>query len=279
MGKKKNRTITYGELVQSIFHCVDDQRAVNYGNPSSVRSYNERMVQISDYIKTIDNAFPESVEQFYKTVLQSHYSVLQFTAVGLFRMTHLSKSSKEKILVRMNQLAKDDSLSIIERLHFQCVADQADALSVSSVQAKSGQNAKTLLEARYDELYLDLCAMDEQAFTEREQCCYSLMLLEQEIENGGVLQFFTNSSRRTAQNVGRAFQLIQCPEMYQGWEQLIRTNHIDPTNLSPFFCDTIQDYMQLAKAYDFSSFEELFYKNQSNMHQSIMYYWDQSGAL
>ena len=281
MGNKYgwNKIDTYNDLVQSVFHCVDEQRTVNYGDPSSVRSYNKRMDQIYGYIKTIDEVFPDRAEQFCRTVLHAHSSVLQYTALGLFRMVHLSQNRKDQILVRIKQLAKDDSLSVIENLHFQCIADQVDIFGIGPVQGeKSELNTKRHLEARYDALYLDLSAMDEQDFTEREHCCYSLILLEQEIENGGLLQFFTNSSGKTAQKIGRAFQLVQCPVLYQGWEQLLHTNHIDPADLSPFLCDTTQDYMQLIKAYDFSAFEELFYQNQSNLHEAILRYWDQSGT-
>lgn len=107
--------------------------------------------------------------------------------------------------------------------------------------------------------------------TEEQKLVYSLMRLEAEVNNGGLCQFFVNSSGECAPYISKALDVIGADKMKSLFDSFILENHIDVKDLSSFKIESIEEYEAQTERFDFDSFDDAFYEDE-DFHQQIIDY-------
>ena len=87
---------------------------------------------------------------------------------------------------------------------------------------------------------------------------YVAAYFEQEICNGGLCQFFVNSSRVLAPLVGESLKAIGAKEYNELYNDFVNENKIDLTDLSSFITNDADNYEKQYDRYDFEKFDNAF---------------------
>lgn len=99
-----------------------------------------------------------------------------------------------------------------------------------------------------------------EQFTGARRTVYILSLFDSEIQNGGLCQFFVNSSRVAAPYVSESLKLVNANEHLALFEQFITTNNIDASDLDSFKVFSKRGYIRQTKRFDFDSFDDQYYE-------------------
>ena len=91
-----------------------------------------------------------------------------------------------------------------------------------------------------------------------EQVFYVTSLYEMEVLNGGLCQYFVNSSRETAPQLSEALAEIGAVEHQALFDRFIQENEIDVFDLSSFKIAKLKDYQAQAERYPFEAFDNAF---------------------
>ena len=89
---------------------------------------------------------------------------------------------------------------------------------------------------------------------------FSANYLEMEVENGGLCQFFVNSSRIAAPLVSTSLEAIGAAEHKALYDGFIAKYNIDVTDLSSFLIHDTQDYARQTERYPFAEYDDAFYE-------------------
>lgn len=111
----------------------------------------------------------------------------------------------------------------------------------------------------------DVKVTDEQKFV------YSLNKFEAEVNNGGLCQFFVNSSSECAPYISDALATVGAIGLKMLFDNFISENSIDVNDLSSFKISNIDEYEAQTERFDFDGFDDKFYEDE-NLHQQIIDY-------
>lgn len=142
---------------------------------------------------------------------------------------------------------------------------------------KSGK--ESLLTLSDDEFYDAVqCLCEDAVFDiksslvgEEQKIIYTLINLLAEVNNGGLCQFFVNSSGECAPYVSKALETVGAYEIKALYDSFITDNSIDVNDLSSFKISKVSEYEAQTQRYDFDSFDKSFYEKE-NLQQSIIDY-------
>ena len=95
--------------------------------------------------------------------------------------------------------------------------------------------------------------------------------MEAEVNNGGLCQFFVNSSSECAPYTSKALEVVGAISIKDLFDDFITTNNIDVNDLSSFKISSVDDFEEQTQRYDFDSFDEKFYE-ETSLHQQIIEY-------
>ena len=101
------------------------------------------------------------------------------------------------------------------------------------------------------------------ALNASEKLVYSVNWLEMEVNNGGLCQFFVNSSRMVAPYISEYLGVIGAQAHKTLFDTFIATHHIDLSDLTSFIIDDIGDYDKQTERYPFDEYDEAFYALES----------------
>lgn len=104
-----------------------------------------------------------------------------------------------------------------------------------------------------------------------QKTVYSLIQFETEVNNGGLCQFFVNSSRECAPYISESLTLIGAEKIKNLFDDFIYKNNIDVTDLTSFILKDIDAYKAQTERFDFDSFDDKFYEEE-NLHAQIIAY-------
>ena len=112
-----------------------------------------------------------------------------------------------------------------------------------------------------------------QAFsaTHEQKTYYTLMSFLLEVENGGLCQFFVNSSGECAPYVSDSLEEVGALALKKRYDDFIADNQLDVNDLSFFQTEGSRDYEALTKMFDFDSFDDVFYEDE-DLRQIIIDY-------
>lgn len=111
----------------------------------------------------------------------------------------------------------------------------------------------------------------EANLTDEQKIVYSLNKFESEVNNGGLCQFFVNSSSECAPYISEALAAVGAFELKILFDNFINTNNLDVNDLSSFKISSTNEYIAQTERFDFDSFDDKFYEDQ-NIHQQIIDY-------
>lgn len=104
---------------------------------------------------------------------------------------------------------------------------------------------------------------DFRALPEKQRIFYAVNLLEAEVNNGGLCQFFVNSSREVAPYISEYLGVIGAMEHKELFDNFIEENQIDVNDLSSFMCEDVEEFSEQTKRYPFDDFDDAFYELES----------------
>lgn len=98
------------------------------------------------------------------------------------------------------------------------------------------------------------------SLNETQRVIYSLNWLESEVNNGGLCQFFVNSSRIVAPFVSEYMKLVGAEEHKRLFDDFVRKNGIDLNDLSFFDIEGVDGFAEKNEAFPFDEYDDAFYK-------------------
>ena len=113
--------------------------------------------------------------------------------------------------------------------------------------------------------------IDDPRLPEQLVNIYALTQFEAEVNNGGLCQFFVNSSGECAPYVSRALAAVGADGLKALYERFLRENGIDPKDLSSFKLRSVAEYEDQVARFDYDSFDDAFYAD-CNIHTQIIAY-------
>ena len=121
----------------------------------------------------------------------------------------------------------------------------------------------------FDELYSEIIDKaynevihddDLELLTHKEQIFFVLSTYEMEINNGGLCQFFVNSSRAYAGLIIEFLEELGALEHLKLYQDFIANNNIDVNNLDIFDMDDLKEFEEKNQLYPFDEFDDKFYE-------------------
>ena len=100
---------------------------------------------------------------------------------------------------------------------------------------------------------------------------YSLIAFEREVNNGGLCQFFVNSSSICAPFVSKALEQIGALDVKAAYDDFLNENKIDVNDLSLFQIEKVEDYEDVEAGFDFDKFDDMFYADE-DFHEKLLTY-------
>ena len=110
-----------------------------------------------------------------------------------------------------------------------------------------------------------------EQFTGARKIVYVLGLFDSEIQNGGLCQFFVNSSRIVAPYVIESLRCVGADEHLNLFEEFITTNNIDVSDLESFKVFSKRGYIKQTKRFDFDSFDDNYYELPALQEKVVAY--------
>lgn len=88
---------------------------------------------------------------------------------------------------------------------------------------------------------------------------YVINYYDMEVQNGGLCQFFVNSSRTTAPFVYESLKKIGAENHAELYQNFLDDNEISPNDLSSFDVFNLEEFDRQNKRYPFDAFDEAYY--------------------
>ena len=98
-----------------------------------------------------------------------------------------------------------------------------------------------------------------QGMSSSVRTAFILFCFDAEIQNGGLCQFFVNSTRETAPYVSEALRLTGADEYASIFDEFCADTGIDLNDLSSFIIDDSIDYEAQTERYPFDQFDDDYY--------------------
>ena len=89
---------------------------------------------------------------------------------------------------------------------------------------------------------------------------YILSIFDMELQNGGLCQFFVNSSRFLAPYVDECLKTVGAEKHRKLFAEFVTNNQIDLNNLDAFKISAVEEYAAKTERYDFDAFDTSYYE-------------------
>ncbi len=147
-------------------------------------------------------------------------------------------------------------------------AKKIRAMSKCDLLALDDENFYDAIECVCEDAVYDFNAPE---LTEEQKLVYSLNKFEMEVNNGGLCQFFVNSSSECAPYISKALDAVGAFELKTLFDEFVSQNNINVNDLSSFKISSVDEYEKQTKRFDFESFDDKFYEDEK-LHQQIIDY-------
>lgn len=101
------------------------------------------------------------------------------------------------------------------------------------------------------------------SLNEKQRIFYAVSYLEAEVNNGGICQFFANSSRIVAPLVSEYMGIIGATEHKKLYDTFIAKHQINTEDLSSFDSETVDEFQSQYERYPFEEYDDAFYELES----------------
>lgn len=110
---------------------------------------------------------------------------------------------------------------------------------------------------------IDLCIEyfnnKEEKYTEQQLIVISTMEYHNEVMNGGLCQFFSNSSRFLAPILSKSLEQVGANKHKVHFDKFIKQNSIDVNDLNSFESEDVDTFINQYNRYPFDDFDSKFY--------------------
>ncbi len=100
------------------------------------------------------------------------------------------------------------------------------------------------------------------SLNEEQRVFYAINYFESEVNNGGLCQFFVNSSRMVAPFISDYMEIIGATEHKKLYDDFIEKYRIDLRDLSSFDCETVESFQAQYERYPFDEYDGKFYESE-----------------
>lgn len=111
-------------------------------------------------------------------------------------------------------------------------------------------------------------------FTGPRRTVYILDLFDSEVQNGGLCQFFVNSSREAAPFVSDCLKCVGAFEHQALFDDFVLVNGIELSDLSSFQTASRRCFIKQTKRFDFDAFDERYYELPALQEKIVAYIRD-----
>lgn len=167
--------------------------------------------------------------------------------MGLF---NLFKNKKDSIKVDLDAIIK-------KQLEREASFLQMSAAELSELDDCELSNA---VQVRTESMVFSKSDMAEGfcALNEEQRIFYAINCLEMEVYNGGLCQFFVNSSGMFAPLVSEYMEIIGATEHKKLYDTFLEKHHIDVSDLSSFDCESVDLFQSQYERYPFDEYDSAF---------------------
>lgn len=133
-----------------------------------------------------------------------------------------------------------------------------------SVDELSSLSDEELLQALNCRIEQKVFSFDDRAeglasINEKQRILFSVNYYDMEMLNGGLCQYFVNTSRMTAPYISGYLSEIGAQEHKALFDSFISENNIDLSDLSGFAVDDVSEYQEKYLSYPFEKFDDAYY--------------------
>ena len=108
--------------------------------------------------------------------------------------------------------------------------------------------------------YLDIDDEKIDSINACKRVLFTVINFDAEVNNGGLCQFFVNSSRISAPYVSESLGAINALKTKKLFDDFIRENDIDLENLESFIIDDLSEFEEQNNRYPFDDFDNAYYE-------------------
>ncbi len=159
------------------------------------------------------------------------------------------RSSFELVKSMNDSLEKDESYV---KMTSEEVAALPDEELYDAVQARVWA-----IEEKYDNVKESLKNM-----TDTQRAFYIVAYYDMEVQNGGLCQFFVNSSRKVAPMLSEALEKIGADKHKELFDNFISDNKINVSDLNSFEVKKVEEFEKQMERYPFDEFDDIFYETE-----------------
>lgn len=144
---------------------------------------------------------------------------------------------------------------------------------VVSLSGTKNSSKKQLSNEELNDYIVDLWVNYEEntEYTKEQLVVISLTAYDSEINNGGLCQFFSNSSRVFAPLISDSLEQIKATKHKELFDKFIKDNKIDLKKLDSFETDNVDEFIDQYDDYPFDEFDSEYYQLESMTNLIINY--------
>lgn len=128
--------------------------------------------------------------------------------------------------------------------------------------SKTESSKKLSINELYDyitDLSIDFGSTNIEKYTPQQIVVVSIWDYSNEVNNGGLCQFFVNSSRNFAPILSESLEKIGAKKNKAHFDNFVKKNKIDVNDLTSFISKTKDEFIAQYDRYPFESFDHEFY--------------------
>lgn len=190
-------------------------------------------------------------------LLAIHFLICLVMAIRTQRITLALSEDNPEFAAKMEQLSEDPHGFLADAMERH---EQYRSLHGEELLALSDDD---LFEAVFEqnlEISDGAEGSEVDAFTGARKTVFVLSLFDSEIQNGGLCQFFVNSSREAAPLVSESLAAVGAVQHQKLFDDFVAVNKINVCDLSSFQVYSRRGYIKQTKRFDFDSFDEAYYE-------------------
>ncbi len=204
-----------------------------------------------------------SNEQFSYTTMFGRTYTYNFSDIQRLRKNHDSMTlfvADKKVHIESMAIISNQ---LVNRINNSLLFDEKYIkMSVSELSQLSDDELFTAVWTRTENIvsYNEDLLEGFNSLNEEQRVFYAVNYLEMEVNNGGLCQFFVNSSRMVAPLVSEYMGIIGATEHKELYDVFIEKYQIKTYDLSSFDCETAEAFQSQHERYPFDEFDDAFYR-------------------
>lgn len=203
-------------------------------------------------------------------LIASNVIVALVGAIRMQKLMNYRSDDDPEFNEMMDELSADPKAFISEVID---AWEEKKALHGEELLTLSDEDLFETVEMQNYDIIDDAEDVDEQLklLSGARKTVYILSMFDAEIQNGGLCQFYANSSSAVAPFVSEALKCVGAQEHLKLFEEFNKNNNIDVCDLESFKVRSIRGFKKQTKRFDFDAFDDSYYDLPALQDKSIAY--------